>query len=49
MIVVGSISTEEEKEELEYISKIYLVGQRIQELSKKARRQNENNNKEKNK
>lgn len=49
MLVVGSISSEEEKQEILYIAKIFAVGQRAQVLSRQARRKNENNNKKKNK
>jgi len=34
MNIVGSVRTEEEKEELTYISKVILVGKRARELAK---------------
>lgn len=49
MIIVGSVSGEEEKHEIMFAAKAFLVGQRAQELSRQGRKKNENNNKEKHK
>jgi len=37
MIVVGQVSTREEAEEIEYIRKLYLVGNRARLLATKTR------------
>ena len=37
MKLVGSVATEEEKDEMEYITKIFLVSIKIKELGQKAR------------
>jgi len=49
MMIVGSVSNETEKEELEFITKIFLIGQRIREVSQEWRIKNENNNKKQSK
>ena len=50
MRIVGSIpDDEEDKLELMHVAKIFLVGQKIQQLSQELRRKDENNNKKKNK
>ena len=47
MIIVGSID-EDNVQEITNISKIVIVGLRVQALAQIARRQNENNNQKKN-
>lgn len=49
MILVGAVSSEEEKTELMQIAKNFVVGQRAKELAQQGRRKNENSNKKKNK
>lgn len=49
MILVGAVSSEEEKLELMLVAKNFIVGQRAQTLSQQGRRKNENNNKKKSK
>ncbi len=50
MVIVGSMPDgEEDKVELMSVAKIFLVGQRVQQLSQEARRKNEDNNKKKGK
>lgn len=49
MIITGSVSDEEEKRELTFVAKIFMVGQRAQELSQQGRKKNENSSKKKNK
>lgn len=48
-MIVGSVGTEEETKEIQYIAKILLVGIRIQEISKDWRTKDENSNKKENK
>ena len=49
MIVIGSVSSEEEKRELMFAAKAFVVGQRAQELSRQGRKKDANSNKEKGK
>lgn len=50
MRVVGTIPDDaENRQELLFVTKIFMIGQRAQKLSQEARRENENNNKKKNK
>jgi len=48
MVIVGTVASEEEKEDLSYAVKIFLVGQRIQDLSRNWRIKNEVRNQKKN-
>jgi len=49
VILIGSMSDEEERDMILLVAKVFLVEERMWELTKHMRNKNENNNKEKNK
>jgi len=49
VILIGSMSDEEETNMMLLVTKVFVVEERIFEITKHMRNKNENNNKEKNK
>ena len=49
MILIGSMSDEEERDMILLVTRVFVVEERIFEITKHMRNKNENNNKEKNK